>query len=346
MIRACLHVLALAGLGLTLLAGPAAADLRSVYTVRGIPVDETAPTVIEAQRKALAAARLEGARRFMRKITLREDREAAGGLFIDQALAESMAAAVDVEEETRGGGRYIGVLSVVFNPREVRAYLDQRGVPYLDRQAPLSLLVPLGGGALEADVEADWQAAWPEADPGALAHYVRASGLFYSAGLGWGTVSEEAAAVGAKRAILAQLFGEEGAWRVRLTRVSPAGQRALGTTAPVATMEEAVTAATAYLGEIWKQQAMVRSDVKSLARANILYTSIAEWNTLRTALIRSPLVSDFQTLAIARDGALVRFAFAGEDVTRLQTELRQRGVALDPAPDGWVLRSAVAAGGL
>ncbi|MEM0985668.1 MAG: hypothetical protein AAGJ32_05435 [Pseudomonadota bacterium] len=316
---------------------PAAeADIRSVYTVKGIPVDETAPSVIEAQRQALAAARLEGSRRFIQKITLFEDRQANGGLFIDQTVAETLTAAVDVEEETRGGGRYVGVMSVVLNPRTVRAFLDERGVPYLDRQAPLALMVPVGGG----EAVTDWQASWPEADPGALAQYITAAGLFYGPRSTWTDLKPEIDAASAKRAIMAQLLGEEGAYRVRLSLITPQGQRALGTTNPVLTLEEAVTASTAYLGEIWKREAIIRSDVKSLASASILYTSIAEWNALRGALIRSPLVSDFQTLAIARDGAMVRFAFAGEDVTRLQSELRQRGVALDPDPSGWVLTSS------
>ncbi|MEM7768200.1 MAG: hypothetical protein AAF253_12045 [Pseudomonadota bacterium] len=338
MIRVLLQALALAGLALSLLVAPSAADIRSVYTVKGIEVDETAPSVIEAQRRALAAARLEGARRFVQKITLQEDRQAAGGLYIDQTLAESLAAAVDVEEESRGGGRYVAVMSVVLNPRSVRAYLDEQGVPYLDRQAPLALLVPVGGG----EMSVDWQAAWPEADPGALAQYVTAAGLFYGVNSGWDALSAEVSSTGAKRAIKAQLFGTEGAYRVRLAQTGPNGERALGTTNPVATMDDAVAAATAYLGEIWKREAIIRSDVKSLVNASILYTSVAEWNTLRSALIRSPLVSDFQTIAIARDGSMVRFAFAGEDVPRLQNELRQRGVALDPDPAGWVLTSAVA----
>ena len=68
-------------------------------------------------------------------------------------------------------------------------------------------------------------------------------------------------------------------------------------------------------------------------------------NTLRGALARSPLVSDFRTTAVARDGALVSFAFVG-DTQRLQGDLLQRGVALSDEPDaGWVLRSAVSASG-
>ncbi|MEL6285010.1 MAG: hypothetical protein AAFR41_08735 [Pseudomonadota bacterium] len=322
--------------GVFLFVGAAQADTRSVYTVTGVPVDETAPSVIEAQRRAFASARLEGARRFINKITLSDDRNAVGGIFIDQATAESLAVAVDVEEETRGGGRYVASMSVVLNPRAVRAYLDERGVPYLDRQAPLAVMVPTGGD----DAAMDWQDAWPDRDPGALAHYVKAVGPFYGVFSTWADLQPEVEASDGKRVILADLSGDEGAYRVRLIQESPTGRRALGTTNPVPTMADAVRAATAYLGEIWKREAIIRSDIKSLASASIRYTTIAEWNALRTSLIRSPLVSDFQTIAIAKDGAMVRFAFAGEDVVRLQSELIQRGVILDAAEEGWVLRSS------
>jgi hypothetical protein len=57
-------------------------------------------------------------------------------------------------------------------------------------------------------------------------------------------------------------------------------------------------------------------------------------------LARSPLVSDFRTTAVARDGAVVTFAYLG-DPQRLQNDLLQRGVALGDEPRaGWVLRSA------
>ena len=72
----------------------------------------------------------------------------------------------------------------------------------------------------------------------------------------------------------------------------------------------------------------------------MLYTSIAEWNSLRSALARSPLVFEFQTQAIARDGAMIRFAYAGTH-ERLIQDLRQRGVELDPDPAGWVMTSAL-----
>ena len=86
----------------------AEAQNRDVYTVSGIPVDESAPTVGEAQLQAFATAKLIGAQRLITRLTLPQDRALASDLIIDQVLADRIAAAVDVEEEVAGAGRYRG----------------------------------------------------------------------------------------------------------------------------------------------------------------------------------------------------------------------------------------------
>lgn len=79
--------------------------------------------------------------------------------------------------------------------------------------------------------------------------------------------------------------------------------------------------------------------------ASVRYTSLAEWNTLRGALARSPLVSDFRTKAVAREGALVSFAYAGDE-NRLRSDLVQRGVSLSQEDGKLTLRSAVTTTGI
>jgi hypothetical protein len=318
------------------LASPAQADTRAVYTIRDIPVDESAPSVIEAQRAALARARQIGARRLIEKITLAPDRREAGGVQIGPALADRLVAAVDVQEETRGGGRYIGVLSAILNPREVRAYLDERGIPYVDRQAPLAMLAPVGND----DDDLAWASAWPERARTPLAPYVTATSGFYYADSDWPELEPELSALGAERAVIAKLVGTQGNYAVSLILVTASGRTDLGTTRRVASLDDAVAGVSGLLDMRWKQNSMVRSTVRSVVEASVLYTSIAEWNTLRRALARSPLISEFRTLALANDGALVKFAFAG-DRARLERDLRQRGVALDADSAGWLLTSAV-----
>lgn len=321
----------------------AAADTQDVYTIPDLEVDEVAPTLIQAREQAMTAARLEGAHRLINKITLNEDRIAAGGVPVDGELANRLSAAVDVQEETAGAGRYKGVLRVVYNPRMVRAHLDGLKVPYVDTQAPLSLMVPL---ASYAELEEAWHEALGPSNSGALAPYVTSNLSGYTSYSDWYALSPEAGSLRARRAILAELMGREGAWRVSVSIVTTAGTEVIGITLPAPTLEDAVDSTVKLLEESWKRASIIRGGDRTQAKATVRYTSLAEWNTLRGALARSPLVSDFRTTAVARDGAVVTFAYLG-DPQRLQNDLLQRGVALGDEPSaGWVLRSAVSAAGV
>ena len=100
-----------------------------------------------------------------------------------------------------------------------------------------------------------------------------------------------------------------------------------------------MTAASTYLDEAWKRQAVIRSGSTSRASASVRYTDLRTWSQLRSALSESALVSEFQVNAISRDGALVTFKYAGDD-DRLIGELRQRGVLLKRSGSGWVMESA------
>ena len=150
--------------------------------------------------------------------------------------------------------------------------------------------------------------------------------------------------MGARRGILADLSGSDGAWRVTVSTVTAAGTEPVGTTSYAQTLEGAVEAMLSLLDENWKRTSVIRSGERTPATASVRYTSLAEWNTLRGALARSPLISEFRIEAIARDGALVAFSYAG-DPPRLQNDLLQRGVSLSENDYGWIVRSAVSSSG-
>ncbi|MEO1475752.1 MAG: DUF2066 domain-containing protein [Pseudomonadota bacterium] len=302
-----------------------------------IAVDESASNVIEAQQNAFAVARRIGTRRMIERITLAEDRLEKGGVDVTQELANQLSAAVDVQEETRGGGRYIATLSAVLNPQAVRTYLRELNIPFIDTQAPTGLLVPIARDRLIGD----WQLAWGERNDGALAPWVTAT-LPYARGATWEEIQGEVGSSRARRGILADLSGAEGAYAATISVLTASGTVVIGTTRRVPTMEQAVKEASALLDETWKRQSIVRSGTRTLSEATVRYTSLPEWNSLRSALARSPLVSDFQIKAISSDGAVVNFAFAG-DMDRLQIDLRQRGVALNTDEAGWTMSSAVTA---
>lgn len=332
MIRLVLAAMLLSLVG----AGHVYADTKDVYTIRGISVDESAGSVIEAREKAMAAARIAAARQLINKITLASDRAAAGGISVDGSLAARFTAAVDVEEETAGAGRYRGKLAVVLNPQTVRAHLDSLKVPYLDAQAPLALIVPVTTSSLQSA----WTTAFGDRNRGALVPTVTATYGGYTAFSTWSDISAEATPLNARRGILAELQGRDGAWRVVVSTVTPAGTEAVGATPPAATLEAAADAVATLMDESWKQASIVRDGSRTEVSAAVLFTSLVEWNTLRSALARSPLVADFRTMAVAREGALVTFSYAGDE-NRLRNDLIQRGVTLARDQDELTLRSAV-----
>jgi hypothetical protein len=319
------------------LASAAHAQIREVYTIRDIPVDETAASVIEAQQRAFTSARIKGAYRLIDRLTLPQDREGkiTPGM-IDAETANRLAAAVDVEEETRGGGRYVGKIAVVYNPVMVRTFLEERSIPYVDSSAPRAVVFPVSD---QVDSFA-WASAWPEQSQGRLAPFTVSRSSAISADAGWFAMRPEVEASDARRAIKAILRGSMGAFRVDLVSVTAAGEIELGSTGSAPTLEEAAIAAAETLDAIWKDQSIIRTTTRTPARSTVFFTSLVEWNTLRTALARSPLIFDFAVEGLSREGAVVKFVYAGDE-QRLVSNLRERGITLDPDMMGWVMTSAV-----
>ena len=315
------------------------AQSRDVYTVREIPVDERAASVIEAQQKAFNAAKFAGAQQMIARITLPEDRaKAMEQLMILPEIVDRLAIAVDVEEEIRGAGRYRGSLAVVFNPVNVRGLLDRAGVSYTDQQGPRALLVPI---ASNPQVEFQWASGWPEISQGRLVPTVTSYDGAYNLDTPWEMFAGDLAASNARRVIFANLSGVPGAYRVTLTSVTAGGLNEIGTTSAMPTMSGARMAAGDLLDLNWKRSAIVSDDgSRTQVRASVLYTSLAEWNTLRGALLRSPLVSNFRTEAVAREGAVIAFQYTGSD-ERFASALRQSGVSLEQRDIGWVMTSAI-----
>lgn len=322
---------------LTGFSAQANAQTREIYTIRDIEVDERADTVIEAQQKAFASARIKGAYRLIDRLTLPEDRVGkipAGS--IDVETANRLAAAVDVEEEVRGGGRYVGKLAIVYNPVMVRSFLEERSIPYIDSSAPKAVVFPVSSRFEPVS----WAAAWPDQSMGRLAPFTVSRAYSATPQSDWFELRPEVDAAGARRAIKAELEGRDGAFRVNLVSVTAAGETDLGSTSVVSTPEEAANAAAEALDAVWKDQSIIRTTERTPGRSTVFFTSLVEWNTLRTAMARSPLIFDFAVEGLSKEGAVVKFVYAG-DQQRLVSNLRERGVTLDPDRAGWVMTSAV-----
>ena len=303
------------------------ADLRDAYTVRDIPVSEQADSVVAAQEKAFNAARVVGAKRIIQRLTLAEDRAKVPDIYPDAEAAQLMSASIDVQDEAAGGGVYRGVLSTIMNPNMVRQHLSTRGVPFVDQQAPLTLLVPVAGG----NTYFGWVAALPEAEKASLTPFVTASLGRYSSDADWAIVSTEAQQMGAERAVLAELSGASGSWRVKLTLLTPAGRQGLGRTGQDSSLGATAQSIIGVLENNWKRQNIARdTGARQITQADVSYTSLIEWNTIRKAFVNSSQVYDFDVLAQNRSSAIVRITHS-TDINRVERDLLQRGVRLAPA---------------
>ena len=321
---------------IVMLTGLAWGQNRDVYTVDGIDVDETATSVIEAQQNAFAEAKRIGAQILIERLSLAEDRLAIVEEPITPELAGQLAAAVDVEEEVAGAGRYRGKLAVLYNPEAIRDYMRARGLAYTDQQAPHAVLIPV---TANSSIDYAWRFSWPKESEGRLVPTLTDRSLKFAPDSAWPDIVEDVRAYGMGRAIMAELLGEPGFYQVRLHSVTPAGRREIGLTSTLKTLKSAVWAAQELLDTEWKQASIIRDNALTLATATLLYTSLPEWNTVRAELARSPMVSNIQTRAISADGAVVDFAYAGEGA-RLRADLRERGLVLSQEAIGWVIKSA------
>lgn len=310
------------------------ADTRAVYTISNIPVDKTAASPREAEAQAFADAKMIGLRRLVAKLTLPEDRAKLGDDFFSYQNANSFAQAVDVDNEKRSSTVYRAELSVIYMPNRVRAALDQAGVAYIDQQAPLSLIVPVAADGATGDA---WSRAWPSNSRGALNPYVTGQG-YYAPTDSWNDLAADVLSARASNAVMAELSGTQGTYSVRLIRHTGGGASVIGVTNSVASIEEAVSAASAYLDASWKRQSVIRDTSTTPSTAVVRFNDLQSWNKLRQALSASALIREFRVDAVSADGAVVSFSYAGDE-SRLTDELRQRGVSMTRGGSGWIMSS-------
>ena len=152
--------------------GAASAQGRdNVYVVAGVRVDETAANAAAAQQAGFTAAQRLGFERLARRLTIPSDLVARGMPPADGPVLERLVQSVDVEEERRSATRYIGRLTVRFDPTGVRALLRQYGLTVVDTRTAPVLVAPMTTGDVAPEIVTAWRAAWSEGGHGRGFHY-------------------------------------------------------------------------------------------------------------------------------------------------------------------------------
>ncbi len=154
-----------AGLALAEAAPPA----DFAYTVAKYPVEATAQNAVAAKDKALADGQRAAFRSLLKRLVPVTSYSQLSALTSVQA--GNMIGGVAVKSERNSTTQYIATLDFSFEPRAVRDLLRDKGVPFVDTQAPPIRLVPVyiapvpGAVPIPAALAATqgsrtWQSVW------------------------------------------------------------------------------------------------------------------------------------------------------------------------------------------
>jgi hypothetical protein len=331
---------------------PASAQRENVFAVSGVYVDETAANGAAAQQAGFAAAQRTGFERVVRRLTLPEELSRAGVPDIDTATLDRLVQSVDVNEERRSGTRYIGRLTVRFDPAGVRALLQARQLRVLDTRTAPVMVVPAASADLAPEAAAAWRDVWAN---GGFEQEL-APLLVAPAGLtgapSWESAGPFAQALSAASVIYATLRTSGNVATAALVELGPnnvrrdRGEVSAGLSGDANALRQSLASladqASQRVQNEWKTRISGSAGgATNRVSASALYQTEQQWEQIKSGLesAAATLISQIRIEAVGRDGALVSFSFVG-DRALLSSELARHGVTLADSPSGPVLRVA------
>jgi hypothetical protein len=330
--------------------GAASAQGRdNVYAVAGVYVNETAANAAAAQQAGFAAAQRAGFERLVRRLTIPTELVARGMPPVDGAALERLVLSVDVEEERRSTTRYIGRLTVRFDPSGVRTLLRQSSLTVVDTRTAPVLVAPLTTGDVTPEIATAWREVWSNGGFQEELVPLAVAPATLQGAPAWQTAAPFAQASAAASVLYATLRVQGGTATAALVEVDANARRdrgevaaridgadAAATRAALASLAEQ---ASARLQNEWKGRIATGGGQRARVSASALYANQAQWERIKTALegAAQTLISEIRIEAVGREGALVSFSFVG-DRNQLIAELSRRGVGLEDTAQGPVLR--------
>lgn len=332
--------------------GAASAQGRdNVYVVAGVRVDETAANAAAAQQAGLVAAQRVGFERLIRRLTIPDELTARGVPQVEPATLDRLVSSVDVEEERRSGTRYIGRVTVRFDPSGVRTLLRQFNLTVVDTRTAPILVAPLVADGTAEETATAWREAWANGGFGDELVPLATAPATLQGAPAWQAAQPFAQAAAASSVLYATLRVQGGTLTATLIEVDANARRERGdVTARIASDDPtALRAALSSLADQaslriqndWKARVAVGGGQRGRISASALYASQAQWEQIKDALegAAQTLISEIRIEAVGRQGALVSFSFVG-DRNQLAAELQRRGVSLADTAQGATLRVA------
>jgi hypothetical protein len=310
-------------------------------------VDATAPTAIEAQIQAMATGQVEAANVLLNRLTLEQERAVKPLPILTPEIVAPLIRALEPSQERRSSNRYLGQITVAFNPSQVQSFLQANDLTMVSSQASERLVIVRetglrGSSGLQATFS----------DP-RLSHALtplQVASVEDVQFLSASPSDDELRAIASKYRLNQVLIiepngtvtdvsvdtGERNSFYISPSAPEPALGEGVPTIPDARGVETGLSAGfadriIARLESDWKQaSAVVASEVVTSA-VSVLYTSHADWIALQDAINTAAQIKGARLDALSKDGALMTISYGG-DIDRLANELRFKGVRVEQDP--------------
>jgi len=270
------------------------------FTVAGIAVDATGETPIEAQTLAIRDGQARAANILLERLTVESERLAKGAVPVSEDNAAKMIRAMEIDNEKRSATRYLGDITVAFNPSAMQAVVDP---------------------------ESDWFKAWENSGAQHALTPIRALSADQAASLASSAFDVNAVKqIGTSFGVQQVLIADDLGGFVKVTDValdSSQRQEFSVNGGPLAVISQ--------LENDWKQASVSVAASAVEMPISILYSSHSEWLRLKEAINGSAQIQDARLDALSKDGALMTITYGG-DINRLRNELAFKGVDVREDP--------------
>ena len=342
------------------------------YTIANYPVEARAANAVAAKDAAIADGQKAAFRSLLKRIVpVTAYRDMARIAATDTA---TLIDGVAVRSERNSATEYIASLDFTFQAAEVRELLNRKGIPFVDTQAPATILIPLTRDARSAagpsgefrPASGTWNAVWPSLDlensvsplkletvkPEIGAATLR--GLYDDATLS-ASIMTLAAAYGSDQVVVAIAEVDTEGRRVN---VLLAGQDAAGpfslkrayrlSDGDLAyTLELAAVVSQGVMEGRWKAVSTGggggATPVTAVGGDEISFDAEfagkEDWNAIRRVLLEAPGIDDIRIDSISADRASVSLKYPGGGPA-LSRALASYGISLTDMGGLWVMRQA------
>jgi hypothetical protein len=353
-------------------AGTTRPSSAALYTVSGVEVDVTAESAVAAREQAMAQARAQALKVLEARLVTSDALSR-----VPQADPNTLLRDFEVTNEKVGSTRYIGTLSVRFDPDKVRAFLWSAHIPFSDTPAEPVLVLPVfepGGQPVLFEATNPWLAAWaalkreprvvPFVAPGGDLDDLKAISAAQALAADPGALGAIAARYNVQQVLIADAAPAgasggtggatadkqppappNGGLAIRLLRVAQDGSGQDAFTVPgqpgedqAALLARAVDAVVARVQDAWKRGTPQGPEHTLLVTLPV--QSFSGWMDLRRQVEQVGAVRQVELKTLSPRAAKVILHYSGE-VPALQADLAAAGLMLVPAPtgeQGWLLR--------